>query len=129
MTNLAIELKELFTDYGKSSNMMDEECFYAPEVPDYDYSKGYNNRKLIGTKEVFSGYGKELTEIGVTFDNVDSYGGEGKGDQYWCVWEFTRGDEVVCFKFDGWYASYDGATFEDVFEVIPKQKTITVWED
>ena len=101
-----------------------------PAFPVYDYTKGYkvDERVQTGTREVSYGYGKELTEMGVTFKPVDSYGGEDQGHDYWCVWEFTRGDEVVRFKFDGWYASYDGATFEQVYEVSLVQKTITVWE-
>lgn len=126
--NLLTELKELFIDHEKNEGMMNEGCMYDPESPVYDHSKGYSNRKLIGTREVYKGYGKELTEMGVEFKNVDSYGGEEQGRDYWSVWEFSRKDEVVRFKFEGWYASYQGAEFEHVYEVKPKEKTIIVWE-
>ena len=34
-----------------------------------------------------------------------------------------------CFiKFTGWYSSYEGTTYEDWAEVIPVEKTITIYE-
>lgn len=69
---------------------------------------------------------KDLALNGVTLANVDSYGGEGKGEEYWVVFSATRGDEVTHFKLDGWYASYDGRSFDDTYgfyevEQIPVQ--------
>ena len=125
---LSKELTALFVDEEKNSEMMYEVCRYELAHPVYDYSGGYDERVQTGTQEVSSGYGKELTAMGISFKEMDSYGGEDCGSEYWCVWEFSRGDEVDRFKFVGWYASYDGATFEHVFEVKPVQKTITVWE-
>lgn len=56
---------------------------------------------------------------------VDSYGGEGQGDERWVVIRF--GDRY--FRKDGYYASYDGTTWDGDFrEVKPTQKTITVYE-
>tara|TARA_R110000796_G_scaffold30122_15_gene80800 strand:+ start:6991 stop:7383 length:393 start_codon:yes stop_codon:yes gene_type:complete len=129
MNTLSKELTDLFVDDEKNSEMMHGDCRYDPSHPVYNYSGGYkvDERVQTGTREVSSGYGKELTTLGISFKEVDSYGGEDCGSEYWCVWEFTRGDEVARFKFEGWYASYDGATFEHVFEVKPVQKTITVW--
>jgi hypothetical protein len=75
-----------------------------------------------------NGYAKELNEMGVTYKLVGLYGGEDMGSEYWAVWEFSRADETCMFKFDGYYQSYNGADFNSVFEVKPKQKTITVWE-
>mgnify|MGYP003640833800 CR=1 FL=1 len=109
MNTLSKELTDLFVDDEKNSEMMNDDCYY----------RSYYS---------MAGYGKELTNMVVAFKEMDSYGGEDCGSEYWCVWEFTRGDEVARFKFEGWYASYDGATFEQVFEVNPVQKTITVWE-
>lgn len=128
--NLSTELKELFTNEDKNSEMMYDDCSYNPESPVYDFTKGYkaDQRVQTGTREVSFGYGKELTQMGASFKEMDSYGGEDQGSEFWCVWEFTRGDEVVHFKFEGWYASYEGATFEHVYEVSPVEKTITVWQ-
>jgi hypothetical protein len=57
---------------------------------------------------------------------VDSYGGEGKGDNYYKIWYFPS--QEVYLKFDGYYNSYDGAQFTGTYEVLPKEKTITVYE-
>ena len=111
MTNLKKELTELFTDQYKSEQMMDGDCHYNPKRPEYNFS-----------------YGKELTLSGVEFKKIKQYGGEDMGSDYWTVWEFQRGDEIVHFKFDGWYQSYDGAEFRSVYPVEPTQKTITVWK-
>lgn len=68
------------------------------------------------------------TRGGVTVEFVDHYGGEGQGDQYWTVYKFTKGGEELYVKFYGWYASYDGATYQDYRFVQPKQKMVTVYE-
>lgn len=53
----------------------------------------------------------------------DSYDGEGRGDEYWKVYEFV--DHGVYIKFDGWYASHHGSEYEEMFKVFPcKVKTI-----
>lgn len=60
---------------------------------------------------------------------VDQYGGEGQGDTWYSIKYFP--DHDVYLRVDGWYQSYSGTDFnewEDVTEVRPKQKTITVYE-
>lgn len=68
--------------------------------------------------------------MNVSFKLLDEYGGEGMGDEYWKVYEFTDNNsgEVVLVKFDGWYASYEGAEFTDMSVVQPVQKVVTVYE-
>jgi hypothetical protein len=72
----------------------------------------------------------DLEDRGVTFKQVDSYGGEGMGDDYWLVYKFTdiTTKETVSIKFDGYYASYVGSSYHDRFEVVPKEVTVTKWE-
>jgi hypothetical protein len=65
---------------------------------------------------------------GVNVSHIDNFGGEGEGDQYWSVYKFTEGDETIYVKFNGWYASYNGAEFTEWFFVEPKEKMITVYE-
>lgn len=67
------------------------------------------------------------TPIGIVKE-VDEYGGEGQGDQYWKIYSVTQGETVRSFKLDGWYASYDGGYYDEFYEVKPELKTITVWE-
>jgi len=39
------------------------------------------------------------------------------GDEYWIVFEVTCEGVVTYYKLDGWYASYDGANFDDEFDL------------
>lgn len=60
----------------------------------------------------------------------DSYGGEGKGDEYWYVFKIVikRLNEVKYVKFDGFYDSWNGTDWS-VFPIFvePKEKVIRVW--
>lgn len=58
---------------------------------------------------------------------VDKYGGEGMGEQYYIVWEISDGSNVRFFRADGYYASWDGHNWDDaeLYEVKPKQVTKT----
>ena len=58
---------------------------------------------------------------GINVKLKDGYGGEGKGDEYWTIYEFSNGNESVYVQFDGWYASYDGSEFDEWFFVEPKE--------
>ena len=69
-----------------------------------------------------------LSDTGITFEEVDRYGGEDQGSDYWSVYSFNDGMQVVFIQFQGWYASYEGSTYEEFFEVTPVEKTITVFE-
>lgn len=69
-----------------------------------------------------------LLNTGISFEEVDRYGGEDQGSDYWSVYSFTDGMQVVFIQFQGWYASYKGSTYEEFFEVTPVEKTITVFE-
>ena len=60
--------------------------------------------------------------------NVDSYGGEDMGSDYWSVYSFTKDNEEVFVKFYGWYASHYGSEYRGHKFVAPKKKTITVYE-
>ena len=88
---------------------------------------------FLGDARMISEYQpRELEEFdsvvkakGITYNSVDSYGGEGMGEEYWSVYSFNNDDELVYVKFDGYYASYNGADFEEFFFVKPKQVTVT----
>lgn len=58
---------------------------------------------------------------------VDSYGGEGKGESYWFVIHFPKDD--VYIRLDGYYASHEGVTWDCPPRIVSvKQKTISVYE-
>ncbi len=57
---------------------------------------------------------------------VEQHGGEGEGDDYYTVYHFK--DHDVWIQFQGWYASYHGSEYEEMFEVQPEQKLVTVYK-
>lgn len=60
---------------------------------------------------------------------LDNYGGENQGSTYYSVilFELKDGQGYVTLKFEGWYASYNGADFERFFEVHGVEVTKTEW--
>jgi hypothetical protein len=119
-------LTEIMTDEQKLEDMMCQRCVYNQNYPVTRWD--IELRKYVETGEtavVEYGYARRLDEYNITYEVVDSFGGEGQGDQYWTVWRFTRGDEEVLVSFDGWYTSYFGAEFNDWRFVQPKRVTVT----
>ena len=58
--------------------------------------------------------------------NRYNYGGEGMGEEYWSVYEFFEDGKSLGFiKFDGYYYSYDGSTFDAAFIAEPYQEMVT----
>ena len=57
---------------------------------------------------------------------VDEFGGEGQGYDYWVVVKDILNDKY--YKCSGYYTSYDGGHLDSVLPVVPKEKTITVFE-
>ncbi len=56
---------------------------------------------------------------------IEQYGGEGKGEDWWVVYYFE--DHDVYIKVDGYYQSYNGTEFvgwDCLSEVRPVEKTI-----
>ena len=94
--------------------------FFLSEVSD-----GNNKNCFTETKEFLN----ELDSKNIKFKPVDSFGGEGQGDSYWSVYSFTKDDETVYVKFDGWYQSYNGAEYDSWFFVKPVQVTVTQYEN
>ncbi len=88
------------------------------------------DKYYFSTESVFQelqhGYVVEVPDLG-TLEHVDSYGGEGQGDEYWVVFKVTSTGQL--FKVDGYYSSYDGGSLDgDVYEVTPVQVTVTQYK-
>lgn len=70
--------------------------------------------------------GVELPGLGIA-KLVDSYGGEGKGEEYWIVFEI----DGKHYKADHYYSSYDGSDPWHgnctIFPVIGREKVVTEW--
>jgi hypothetical protein len=65
---------------------------------------------------------------GWAYADVDQYGGEGQGDDYWLVYSFEKDGQKLLVKFQGWYDSYNGAEYSEYKVVTAQEKTITVYE-
>ena len=76
--------------------------------------------------EWFGGPGSAVVEGLGEVKVVSAEGGEGQGDHAHIVFEV----EGRFFKLDGYYASFDGFdwSYSDLYEVVPKEKVITVYE-
>lgn len=99
-------------DYNKLIAALEE---HFNRVRDF----AYNGNETLVTEEI-----GEMKEI-------EHYGGEGQGEDWWTVYFFPKHD--IHIKVSGWYSSGNGVEFEggwesDCSEVKPIQKTITVYE-
>lgn len=80
---------------------------------DTEYEGAYN--------ELHYGEDVEVKGLG-KLEYVDSFGGEGQGDDYWVV--FKLGGKL--YRKDGYYASYDGGELDgELYEVEPVQVSRT----
>mgnify|MGYP003607596051 CR=1 FL=1 len=75
-----------------------------------------------------------LTEIFCPFCIVciPSYskeGGEDQGSDYFVVSKFSRGDDTVYIKHQGYYSSGYGAEYESWGFVVPKEVIVIRWEE
>ena len=91
----------------------------------------YGNRWLhddVNTSEISKNEnGEALVKLGVkSIKNVDQYGGEGQGETFYSIFKFIfENDEETFIKFDGWYASYSGAEYQEAHIVKPVQVMVT----
>lgn len=103
MTNF----KQQVTDYLNGHKAICEEFMYE-DACDKDWTK----------EDVFE------------YKVIYHYGGEDQGSDFYSVIVIRNPDnhdEKYYIKFQGWYASYDGAEYGSWSFVEPKQKTITVY--
>ena len=117
-------LRDLLVDYFNREPNVASVAFHEG---DYDLWGSYHwkNKDLYVSTE----FEQWATHEGIDKPSqVDSYGGEDEGSNYYKVIKFTRGSETVFIKFWGWYASYDGAEYQDFSIVTPKEKTVVVYE-
>lgn len=117
------EIKEIINsdvfeehDHDPSSWMQEdvytslEELNSAVEKYGYEYSQEFKD---------------EFAKLG-QFKQVDHFGGEGKGDEYYTVYHFI--DHGIYISFNGWYASHHGSEYSDMSQVKSKIVEKTEWE-
>lgn len=98
--------------------------------PPFRYSEPYEKTEVLEDWREW----EELQGEAVVVDGlgivtvVETFGGEGMGDQYYMVFKLEDCSGERFFKLDGWYASWDGGTYDRMFEVKPVEKTVTFYE-
>lgn len=103
---------------------------YAKAMEDRGYSADeYDSisQEIITESEYFGPFELDGYEIGVA---ADVGGGEGDGEERYVVFKIFNGTETRYFRYDGYYASWDGSTFDDLEprEVLAQEKVIVVFE-
>lgn len=103
--------------------------YYRPQkVNVEDFDRDDVLHELIEEDFYGSAYGEfsvDIPELG-TVRLVDSYGGEGQGEDYWKVFEI----QGLYYKFDHYYTSYESTPWHDectIFPVVGKEVTVTKW--
>lgn len=93
-----------------------KEWFFREDAP--QEGRKYNSDKV-------NEFIYRTQKLELTYELVDSHGGEGEGEDFWTVYKFTQGTDSVHVQFDGYYQSYDGSTFQEWFFVEPKEVVVT----
>jgi hypothetical protein len=112
---------------------------YSVDVDDYDYEDEHWGELGWSLKSVYvwnSDKGVREDKVpGETVDGIhvtcveDFGGGEGSGETRFVVFSFADATGTKYFRKDGFYASYDGTTWDGDFrEVTPQERTVTFYE-
>lgn len=112
------ELKQFLTD---NLNSTSSRRFFHQDFPDVDTKREYYDEEVLEFLD-------KLVENKINWEQIEQVGGEGEGDDYWVVTEFTTADAKVYVKFDGWYQSYNGSEFTEWFFVEPKEVVVTKYQ-
>ena len=102
------ELQEKLTEVLEDSNIC-EQLMYVYSQEELDSEVLFNC----------------ITNLGISMEFVDRYGGEEKGRIYYSVIKFTAGDSSLLVKFSGDYASHYGVDYTHWSFVTPRKVEIT----
>ena len=113
-TDILSEYDELIEESSEHEDDTSENIFFHEVLSD---NTKFNSilQKLLAKDEIVVEY-------------IESFGGEGSGDDYWTVYKISDATETTYIRFQGWYASYHGAEFTETQEVKPIQVTVTQYE-
>ena len=105
-----------------------EEAGYTFNKPTYsDFQTGHRVdwSELTDALCAKNGFPFDLEGETYTVIEVDSYGGEGHGDEYWHLYQIN--DRY--FKLEATWVSWDGVYWDEaeLYEVEPKEVTVTKW--
>lgn len=60
---------------------------------------------------------------------IESFGGEGQGDDYYMIFHVDAGEWEEYYKLGGYYASFSGGYYEGpLCKTIPVVREVTFWE-
>lgn len=110
-----MSLKDTIKEFLDSTSDSDLQSAFFHEEIDCGYS---DNDEL----------GDELRNASVAFECVEQHGGEGEGEDFYTVYKFTKGDETVFVKFQGWYQSYNGSEMTGWAFVKPKTVEVVIYD-
>ena len=110
-----MSLKDSIKEFLDSTSHSDLESAFFHEEIDCGYS---DNDEL----------GDELRNKSIAFECVEQHGGEGEGENFYTVYKFTKGDETVFVKFQGWYQSYNGSEMTGWAFVTPKTVEVVIYD-
>lgn len=138
----AISNETLTVTYAQT-NYIDWDAYYAAtqetrkiddfrfETPVTTWHEGYAESfgDLFEFLESSGENGVNIPGVGTAVFETQ-HGGEGQGDEYWYVFKLVTADEYPrYFKVDGYYTSYEGGYYDELYEVFPKQVQVTQWAE
>ena len=99
-----------------------------------DSNQIYCDGDLIGEIAYIIKYQPDRNKLSLsnfTIEQIEQFGGEGKGDEYWYIYKITElnSGEYCYIKYEGYYNSWNGTTWiDECYFVKPVEKTIVVYE-
>lgn len=118
------QLKELVTTFLNTEFVNDSKSAYGSLANTMFYSEYPEEDSKYNNEFDYEVLSKAST-LGLTVKFEENHGGVGEGDQYWSVYSFTKDNQTVHVKFNGWYASHYGSEFTEWFFVESKKVTVT----
>jgi hypothetical protein len=116
-------------DYEPDADVDDDDLEYETEHwGELSYSLG---RTMTWSSELSRHIDVEPGEDfnGMRVACVQDVGGEGQGETRYAVFSFTDETGIKYFRKDGYYASYDGTTWDGDFrEVTPQERVVVFYE-
>jgi hypothetical protein len=126
-------LGQAFLDWTRKETP--EEYDGYDDAEDNVYTSDYGDNVSWGAvEELFWSYRDPKVEKEVGGSKVtlqEQHGGEGEGDEYWLVFRVENSDgSEQFFRVDGYYASYDGTSWDgaQLREVNAVPRTVVFYE-
>ena len=93
------ELRSLFAEYDPSFRLQNR------LMEGYNYDRGHNC----------------INDAGISYEMIQHHGGEDEGSEYWAIYKFSKGQETVFIKFNGYYQSFCDTEYLGFDFVVPTE--------